>query len=145
MSCTKTGYDAQNTLNFRTRSALIQSGGVETEHCTILKGDDARHVIEVTRQRKYYKKVTVKGVIQRSGSLVLHATFLVAGTSGQTDWTDTNSLPHKFTDVAIEHQQSGQEKIRAEVYAHSRWSPTNGHDFSNRVDQNDLEFTITSA
>jgi hypothetical protein len=78
----------------------------------------------------------VLGYINAPGATVLHATFYVPGKgTGQKDWTGTSNIPHKFTEIKIEHQRNGQENIITEVHAHSRWYPSQGSNQPNRVDR----------
>jgi hypothetical protein len=141
MSCTKQSRDRRGNLEFLTRSAVVQRGGTEVEHCTISPSDkNVVHVVRVNHVRNYYQRVDVTGSILGSGTLSLHTDFDIPRKgAGHIRWDDGSSIPCTFDSVRFVHRSSGDQEIKVEIIAQNVWKR------SVRVDQNDLEFKVTLA
>lgn len=133
------GCKATGTSHYNYDFECLSGRSTSDEECTIDSSrTDVKHFVTVSPSRKKYTKVRVTGRIL-TDIKTANAKFVGGSILSSVEWQETKSistLDVTFDSASIRHVNAGSENIMTLV-EEDGW--TRGF---NRVDQNDLTFTI---
>ena len=137
MSCKITG-----TSYYDCDFACHSGKTVADEECTIDSSTkDIKHFVKVSPARKKYHKIRVTGRIIADPNTA-KAKFVGGSVLNNIEWQEIKSISTvdvTFDSASIHHLKGGSENIETIVEETARWPGTGPY---NRIDQNDLTFTI---
>ena len=137
MSCKVTG-----TSHYLYDFACHSGKTASDEECTIDSSTkDIKHFVTVSPARKKYSKIRVTGRIIADTNTA-KARFVGGSVLNDVEWQEIKSISTvdiTFDSASIHHLKGGSENIETLVEEANRWPGTSPY---NRIDQNDLTFTI---